>query len=210
MNTFLHYLWKEWRDHRAVVLGLVLTWPLLLVLAAFTVPQNALREFWFAGLSGAAVLGIFVFAACTDLVPGEARRGTLRFLARMPAGLRPPLLAKLAFFALGCGALTGFGWLGGALVTKWVGGPWPSPGLVPLAAWIVAAIAWAFAVSCCLPRGVLALPATAIALALLFAPVLWAMITFKDLVFSRYVTDLRPWLWAAAGAVAAYCAFVRG
>ena len=210
MHTWIRYLWKEWRDHRSVVLGLLLVWPVLLGLAVLTVPPHALEEAWFADLSGLSLLAIFVFAACTDLFPGEQRRGTLRFLSRMPSGLRAPLAAKFAFFALGCGVLFGWGWWGGALAMHWFGSGVPAFDYGPFVPWALTFLAWTFAVSCGLPRGVLALPATVVFLALLFAPLVAVMWHFRDVNLSRHVEGIDPNWWTAAAVVAVYIGFVRG
>ena len=39
MRLFRNFLWKEWRDHRVVVLGILGAVPLLLLLARFALPE---------------------------------------------------------------------------------------------------------------------------------------------------------------------------
>ncbi len=210
MNTLSRYLWKEWRDHRAIVLGLLLAWPLILALAAAALPGKTFTHAWFATLSGAAMLSIFVFAACTDLFPGESRRGTMRLLSRLPAGLRAPLFAKFAFFALGCALTLGVGWFGGAVLVRWLGGAWPVFEGVVLIPWLAAILVWALAVSCGLSRGVLTFPTTAVLGALVLAPIVAVFYYFRHLELERHAIDAHPLPFVAVGCLALYFGFVRG
>ncbi|MHC4849202.1 MAG: hypothetical protein ACYTEG_12200, partial [Planctomycetota bacterium] len=76
----MRYLWKEWRDHRVVVVGIALAVPLLLLMARFFVPQHFLDDPIFAQSGAWGALAITMLAFASDLVPGESRRGRLVFL----------------------------------------------------------------------------------------------------------------------------------
>ena len=126
MRSFRTYLWKEWRDHRAVLLGMVLAVPVLMAVAGFTLPTNSFEDETFTVVATLGCLGIFVFAISTDLVPGEARRGRLGFLRRQPRGLSLAFLAKFLFFAgLAC-AFTAYGFLAAGLTSWLVAGFFPA------------------------------------------------------------------------------------
>jgi len=207
--TFLQYLWKEWRDHRSILIGMAVAVPVLLVVAGLSFPTKILEGDAFALIVALACLALFVFALSTDLVPGEVRRGTLRFLQRLPGGVRAAFRAKLALFLGGAVAFTAYGWLLGGLTSLAAAGTFPQARLT-LDAWPLAVfVVWTFALSCCLPRGVLSIPATAAVFALLAVPLL---------VFARLLPGLRPGIdalatplvWGGGGLLAAWLAFTRG
>ena len=212
------YLWKEWRDHRAVLVGMVVAVPLLLAVMGLTLPRTALddgeglhgRREDFASLAAFACFALFVVSLATDLVPGEARRGHRWFMERLPGGLGAAFRGKLALFALGGAFFAAYGYLAAAVTCRVVAGAWPawpSPG-APTCVFAVVAL-WVFAVSCSLPRGALSLPATA-ALALLLA---LPLIVLYKLYPSREPEAWWGWesvaLWALGGVVAAWVAFRR-
>ena len=166
LNTFLTYLWKEWRDARGVAIGFALAIPVLLVVLAFALPHKLVTSDVFSSVVALGCFAIALLSIGSDIVPGEARRGRLDFLRRLPANLATPFLAKLVFFTLSLTVWTVYGWLVACLV-----GAFPTQ----LDAWMVAGCAaavapWVFAVSCWLPRGALALPATGLLLALFGLP----------------------------------------
>ncbi|MHC4451998.1 MAG: hypothetical protein ACYS0E_17975 [Planctomycetota bacterium] len=168
MNTFMRYLWKEWRDHRVVVVGIALAVPLLLLMARYFVPQHFLDDPIFAQAGAWGALAITMLAFASDLVPGESRRGRLVFLARMPDGLPQAFRAKMFFLVGVLAAAPLYGLVAGACF-----GGWPTEGLDAAGGYVLlllCAAPWIFAVSCWLPRGALALPATGLALALFALP----------------------------------------
>ena len=172
------YLWKEWRDHRVVVFGIALAVPLLLLLSRFLVPQRFIDDPIFpqAGAWGALAMTVLAFAS--DLVPGESRRGRLVFLARMPDGLAHAFRAKIVFLVGVMVLAPLYGFVVGAGFAGW-----PAEGLGIVGGHVlllVCAAPWIFAVSCWLPRGALALPATGLALALFALPFYLLHLWFPD------------------------------
>jgi len=213
MRVFLTYLWKEWRDHRTVLVGMLVAVPLLMAVMGLAAPKKELGEaerLGFATFLAVACLALFVISLATDLVPGETRRGHRWFLERLPGGLGAAFRAKLALFAVGGALFAAYGYLVAAVMCRILAGGWPplpTPGSTT--ALIAVAALWTFAVSCALPRGALSLPAVA-ALALLLAlPALGLWMLFP----SRGPEAWWRWesgaLWAAGAVAAAWVAFRR-
>ena len=88
-----HHLWKEWRDHRAVILGICALLPPVVFAAILLVPKGL---FALPTAGAAAGLAIAALALGADLVPDEVRRGTISFLRRLPDGLGAVFAAKAA------------------------------------------------------------------------------------------------------------------
>lgn len=166
MSPFLSHLWKEWRDHRAVVLGVVALLPPVLFAAMLLIPEGTVA----LPTAGAATgLVIAALALGADLVPGEIRRGTIMFLRRLPGGLGPIFLAK-AVLLLGALVLSGALGFGAANLAQRVAG---RPALAldwTYAPEAFAVVLWIFAVAMWLPRGELAVPATALCLGAFVLP----------------------------------------
>jgi hypothetical protein len=219
MRLFGTYLWKEWRDHRAILVGLVLAVPLLLAVMGLSLPQKAFESLGdrasrgyvgFSGFAALACLALFVISLATDLVPGEARRGHRWFLERLPGGLGAAFRGKLVLFSVGAAFFASYGYLAGAVTCRFVAGEWPPLPPLDTVAWMIAiAVLWIFAVSCALPRGALSLPAVA-ALALLLAlPAILLWLLYP----SRGPEAWWRWesgaLWTAGAVGAAWAAFRR-
>jgi len=175
MNRFRQYLWKEWRDNRAIAIGILAAVPALVVLASFFLPESLITDELFVHVCAWGTLAITVLALGSDLVPAETRRGRMAFLARLPSDLTFAFAAKVVVLMLAIVLSTTYGFLVGSMVAGW-----PDSGMKLLAGpllLVLCASPWIFAVSCWLPRGALALPATALALALFALPfyvvVLW-------------------------------------
>jgi len=211
---------KEWREHRAIAIGLLLALPLLYAMTAFALPERALadRE---AGrivalIGGLAAMAIALFAITSDLFSGKVRSGRIAFLDRFPAGLTRPFAAKALVFVVGVGGFFLYGFQLAAWIVAWRGGE--AAGLadmlgrtLPTGAWRMHAnFAWvgllvllALPVSCFAPRGVLTLPLTALIGALVVGPA----------ALSNELLPREPagrWFLAALLLVAAWLAFVRG
>lgn len=103
------HLWKEWREQRAVLLGIAGAIPVLTfaTFLGFTTRADSLVGAGAIFVVGATVLA--VLALSTELIAGESTRGTLGFLRRQPGGLSQGLVAKLLLYVLGCGVATGLG-----------------------------------------------------------------------------------------------------
>ncbi|MFI5401464.1 MAG: hypothetical protein ACHQ1G_00795 [Planctomycetota bacterium] len=209
------YLWKEWRDHRAVLVGMVVAVPALLVVMGFSLPRTALdvasQRAGFAALASFACFVLFVVSLAADLVPGEARRGHRWFLERLPGGLGAAFRGKLVLFVAGAAFFATYGYLAAALSCRIVAGDWPSLLSPTTVTWILADIAlWVFAVSCALPRGALSLPAAG-ALALLLALPVLVCWQFDPWGRPKHWWDGAPLLalWGFGAIVAARVAFRR-
>ncbi|MHC4409617.1 MAG: hypothetical protein ACYS0F_11495, partial [Planctomycetota bacterium] len=115
MNTLRFYLWKEWREFRAVAIGLAVALPLLLALALVALPERIYGDrdaaLMFAGIGGLGMLMITLFALTTDLFAGEVRSGGIDFLGRLPAGLGKPFAAKALVFFVGTTGFFAYGFL---------------------------------------------------------------------------------------------------
>ena len=101
------HLAKEWREQRLLLAMCAAVLLVLPALAAWLLPDSGVARLpWFAiaVLVGAVVLG-------TELVGGEARRGQLDFLARLPGAMRQTMRAKLCVLAGGILVLAGIGYV---------------------------------------------------------------------------------------------------
>lgn len=213
MRTLGIYLWKEWRDHRAVAIGFAIAVPALLALAAFLLPAAAAKDRLFASIAGAGSLLIAILSIGADLVPGEARRERLDFLRRMPGGLGVSFAAKAIFFALALPAFALVGYLaGGAAGALLAGGEWLPriDGMVLRFAPLLALVFWVLAVSCWLPRGALVLPAALLLLGLLGLPFFLVALWNPGLLPTGAERIVGAALAIGGSLLVAFVSFVRG
>ncbi|MDF1700454.1 MAG: hypothetical protein P1V36_04780 [Planctomycetota bacterium] len=102
MQRFFAWMRKEWRDQRAITIGIGLAVPGLTGLAYWAFGERIgaaqLENVGFTFL--AIAVGLVVFAIAGDLFAGENRRGTIHALRRLPGGLGSAFGAKLAFLVL--------------------------------------------------------------------------------------------------------------
>ncbi|MHC4451999.1 MAG: hypothetical protein ACYS0E_17980, partial [Planctomycetota bacterium] len=230
MNTLRFYLWKEWREFRAVAIGLAVALPMLLALAMAALPEQIFGDNeagrLFAGIGGVGMMLIALFALTTDLFAGEVRNNRIDFLGRLPAGLSKPFLAKSIVFLAGTAGFFLYGFFLSSWAVELMGGFGAS--LHELAGqtwydgtwrwkhefvWGVLLVLLALPVSCFAPRGVLTLPFTALLGAGFLAPLVvmmkghpsWAIATgwAPVLLYVQAFLLVTP-------LVAAYLAFVRG
>lgn len=226
MTALPALLWKEWRDHRAPLVAFPFAIAPVIALGVSLLPEGRGRE---AALTFATfcAFAVAVLTLVADLFPGEQQRGTIELLRRLPAGLGRVFLAKLAFALAAALALSAVGYVVFSVVSALIlGGPWfPALDLGFLAwtrrspsnhgsfRWLPPALllaAWILPVSTWLPRAALALPATAVALVVVVAPIELAVFAHPGMVQSR--GDLLAFwmlLFAAAPLVAGI-SFVRG
>lgn len=223
MRTLGAYVWKEWREFRAVAIGLLLAVPLLLAIAALALPDRAFADrdagTMVATIAGLGAMLIALFAITTDLFAGEVRRGRMAFLGRLPAGLGQPFLAKALVFVVGVAGFFAYGYAAGAAAVAFRGGE--AAGVAELLGrtmpdgswrighetfWLSLLVLLALPVSCFAPRGVLTIPLTVVLGAAIVAVVPFMRRTLLDW---AYAGGLRV-LLLALPPVAGYLAFVRG
>jgi len=162
------YLWKEWRDHRSVLLGFLAAFPFLPLLALLLLPPGLAGHGGIAPLAAAAGACIVLLAVVAELIPAEARRGKVAFLARLPGGLGAALWAKFLFLLMALAGAALYGFLVAWAILR--------PERVELGylrglGWVLALGLWVVPVSAWLPRGVLAVPGTLLLFALVALPV---------------------------------------
>jgi len=212
IRTGLAYLWKEWRDHRGLAVGCLVAFPVVLLVAGLALPPDVVGDPLFATVAAAAGLGVAAMAVASDLVPGEERRGTLAFLRRTPAGLGAALFGKGAFLLLALAALPLW-----ALCSAWLAqAVFAAPSLAldrTVTEWGPAAFClalWVFVVATWLPRGSLALPATALAFALLLLPVALVFLANPGMEANPRALAVFRWILTLGAALAAWLCFARG
>ena len=177
------YLWKEYRDQRAALGWLGAVFVSLAILAAFLLPRWVVGDRGFAAGCGGLALLVFLFTVGPDFLSRERSEGRVRFLERMPSGLRTAFVAKLALFLACAVFVTGVGIALAFAVHLARIGPagfewaWYQRQrmmlgvLVPLAIIAIPPL-WTFAASAWVPRGALGAPAALLVLAFLGWP-LW-------------------------------------
>lgn len=197
------HLWKEWRDHRAVLLGIAVLLPPVLFAAMLLIPEGTVA---LPTAGAAAGLAIAAFALGADLVPGEIRRGTLLFLRRLPAGLGPVFAAKaiLLVFALAASTALGFG--AGNLAQRIAGRPTAALDWT-YAPEAIAVVLWIFAVAMWLPRGELAVPATALCLGAFVLPMHLMLAWNPGLHVPASAISLGCWVLIPAALLVAWASF---
>jgi len=207
VKTLALCLWKEWRDQRVVLLGLLAGTLLLFGMAKAVLPDKVLESSSFRDIALFSCLGLAVLVFASDLVCGEERRGHLRLLRRTPSGLLPVFLAKTAWMAGAVACLGAWGWLAAGLVSGiYASFPW-----VRLCTGVaVAAGAWGVAASCWLPRGALAVPAAGLVLGLLALPVYLSYERYPGLKPPPRAVEAFVVLLAAAAIPVGWLSFVRG
>lgn len=97
ITRYVTWLYKEWRDQRAIILGILIAIPGLTALAYVGFGEHlGGARLEMVGLTFLAIaVGLVVFAIAGDLFAGENRRGTIHALRRLPGGLGSSFLAKL-------------------------------------------------------------------------------------------------------------------
>ncbi|MGQ0613883.1 MAG: hypothetical protein ACT4PV_09125 [Planctomycetaceae bacterium] len=169
MKLLALYLWKEWRDHRAVLLGFLAAFPILPLLALLLLPPALAGHARIAPLAAAAGACILLLSVVAELIPGEARRGTIPFLARIPGGLSAAFRAKLLFLVIVLAGAALYAFLAAWAILR--------PDRVDFGQthgmlWILALGLWVLPVSAWLPRGALAVPGTVLLFGLLALPII--------------------------------------
>ena len=189
MIALTTYLWKEWRDQRMTVFGILIVQLLASLFFALFVRDTVVGS---TGMVSAITLGSLVLTLVAfgpELIAGEARSGTLGLLSRMPSGLHLAFWAKVLFML---GALLALFWSGYLLSCGFhlmVRESWETLGPRLVDDWIVpGAVTIGFllmAVSCWLPRSILTIPTTALLILALLLPCFF--IWSRDLQLASYL-----------------------
>jgi len=197
------HLWKEWRDHRAVILGIVALLPPVIFAALLLIPEGTVA----LPTAGAAIgLAAAAFALGADLIPGEVRRGTLMFLRRLPGGLGAVFAAKAILLVGALVLSTALGFGAASLAEKVAGRPavaldWTyAPEALGAALWIFAVAMW-------LPRGELAVPATALCLGAFVLPMRLLLEWNPGLKLPASAMDVGRWALVPGALLVAWLSF---
>jgi len=217
---FLVHLWKEWRDHRMLVLAQMLI-----------VAVGSGLIVWLTGdpdTGGEAqrmlAPAVLLLASVTtlllggDLVAGELRRGKHRLLSRLPDAVPRAFLAKVVALVLSGVVAAAVGLLSAELVWRSVGTGgldlWTSETWLGGSAWILVAFpivaVWTLAASCWIRQGSLALPGAVIVLGVVLLPFAWIVRWHPDIRPLPFDLVAVPAVIGVAGLVAAYRSFTRG
>lgn len=178
MTAFSTYLWKEWRDQRMTVFGILAIQLLVSLLLVLFLQDTVIGS---TGLVSAVTLGslaLSLVAFGPELVGGETRSGTIGFLTRMPDGLRLAFASKTLFLVIAMLLLTCSGYMVSSGFHRVAGLEWrasipPFAQLVfddRLAPIALTAGLLLMAVSSWLPRSILTVPATALLVGLVLLP----------------------------------------
>lgn len=175
MRALWTHVWKEWREHRAVLVGIAVAVPLLTLGALFLMRGEpvTLEKAWPVFVAGAAVLAALSLA--TELLAGELQRGTLAFVRRAPGGLGLALAGKLvAYVGLTAAAavLARVAYVGGV---RLLAPDVPVPSVLPAETFLFAAPVvvlglWVLFLSTWIPRGAAAAAAAFLVLGALGVP----------------------------------------
>ena len=94
--------WKEWRDHRGMLIALAITIPVLTAIACWAFGDVLAGQTMntIALVFVPVPIGLVFFAIAADLVSGEHRHKTMGFLRRLPGGLVRSFVAKWCFVFL--------------------------------------------------------------------------------------------------------------
>ena len=180
MRAFRTHLWKEWREHRAVLAAIVVAISVLTAGACGFLRQQPLdleRLAPFFGLVGTALA---VLALTSELFAAEGRRDRFGFLRRTPGALGAAVAAKFVFYTIGSTLTAAYSMLAYAVcvdaiviqspdvVSPWVLIAWPSEWAYAGAAFIAGF--WCLLASTWLSRGAAGIGAGLVALTAVSAP----------------------------------------
>ena len=121
LTRYLAWLRKEWRDQRAILLGIAVAIPGLTAIAygAFGENLGTARLENVQTIFLAIAVGLVVFAVAGDLFAGENRRRTIHAMRRLPGGLGSGFAAKLTLLVLALVGAVALQGLSLALAEHW-------------------------------------------------------------------------------------------
>jgi hypothetical protein len=174
MQVFRAYLWKEWREQRALLGALALGLAVAVGIIGAVLDEATLSSSFTYDWVVSICFGAALVTVGSDLFGRERQRSQLGFVERLPAGLAAAFRAKLAFFVLLLLAATAYGLLLAAIVSFGFTGELPAPvfnaARIPFGLLALLAALWVFAVSTWVPTSVMTLPVAAILVALCLLP----------------------------------------
>jgi MFS family permease len=223
MKAFAAYLRKEIRDGRTMLIGIptaiVVAVALAVALAVGFIPGAILVDPVFPHVIALGAFVLAVLAIAPDLLPGEARRGKMEFLSRLPSGLGAAYGAKVVYL-IGVALLMPIvGYAVGGLAGVLSGGEfaWPASGLRfqtwPVALLIAAVLAiagWTFAISSWLPRSMLTIPTAALVLTGFSLPVVLILLSAPGFTPDKHVAIVLLAAFCAWPWVVGWLSFSRG
>jgi len=177
VSTFRVHLWKEWREHRLVLLVLALLVPAAVLGAAAFAEARVLGN-----AVVPAVCALFAGLALTMTVGGDSlareEGARLAFLERLPGGLAAAFRAKLTFFAAALLALETVAVLAALAAALWRCGELADGWIEPVRGWSLAGLyvatltlgLWPLAAGAWSPNGSLSTPLAALTLGALAWP----------------------------------------
>ncbi len=208
MSTFFAHLRKEWRDQRAILLGIAVAIPLLLVAGLWLLGDTVSRVECATPFIVAGAVALPMLALSTELFAGESRRNTQRFLRRLPLGLLRAWAAKVFFYLLVVTVTAAYAAAVFLCVAALFGGPeragaveqeltrvgmvWPMTGAV------VAVGLWILLVSTWIPKGGAAAGVALLMLGGLAAPVYLTMKTQPHFLLGWSAVPTLVWAFVLA------------
>ena len=198
MQAFQAYLWKEWRDQRAVLGALAVALLVATMAIGSQLDWNRIDPTFTYEWTAALCAGAALLTVGSDLFTRERQRGRLQFLERLPRGLSAAFHGKLSFFVLVLCAAVLYGALLAILSGLVFSGEIPAfryqPSHRHFAALFATAALWVFAVSTWVPTSVLTVPTSAI-LAMVYLLPAWFLLRAAGFPPPRV---LRAGAWTAA------------
>ncbi|MEQ8763614.1 MAG: hypothetical protein RL885_06795 [Planctomycetota bacterium] len=108
MNGLKAHLWKEWRDRKAILIGIAIGLPIFDLVTLALLGERLARVSGDPGdatysfecvIALLAALAVFVFTIAADLFGTERRQGTLTLLQRVPGAALRAFCVKVVFLA---------------------------------------------------------------------------------------------------------------
>ncbi len=218
-------LWKEWRDHRGVLLGLLGAIPLLTFLGfwAFAEEFEGARVWSVTGWFLSVSLVLLLFSVAADLVAGETRRGTMALVRRLPRSMVSSFVVKLSFLVVSVATVTVVQM--GSLAAAWalfIGdgrgqavfdslASFPGGQVWAQALGVMLLMSWTLVTSTWLGRSGAAAVASILVLALIALP--WALLHYWHPYFLRFDESYIPSvvaIFAVLALVVAAVSYLRG
>lgn len=220
MSTLFAHLRKEWRDQRAILVGIAVAIPLLLVAGLWLLGDTVSRVECATPFIVAGAVALPMLALSTELFAGESRRNTQRFLRRLPLGLLRAWAAKTFFYFLVVTVTAAYAGVVFLCVAALFGGP-ERAGAVEAeltgigATWlltgaVVAVGLWVLLVSTWIPKGGAAAGVALLLLGGIAAPVYLTMKTQPHFLLGWSAVPTLVWAFVLAPLLLSAWCWCRG